>query len=1174
VQFRDASEYIEIPVHRSSPSLFAHLHRPLDGRNDPKFSSLMTFDTARMSHYRLLKVSPLHSLTPNVQTQDTLPILFCHGHRGSPTQANALATLLHGEYGALKQGLHDHELAWRQWKQDWRADAGGVTTNFGWVEFAANATNQVDALRESITGHLSNSAEQLQAATSTDGLRAYTTYSIDFQEESSAFNVDVLKAQAWFANDAIKSILAKHPKATSVMLVGHSFGGVVSILMPLMINFAPNSIHTIMTLSAPLRQHPFELDEGYTELFTLLHEAWLSDSCDWARKSVADFGASSGATSECKALSNILLVSVHGGGLDVTIRPDLSFSGSSIAKRHGFSISTMALRNAWLQCDHDGIVNCGQVISTLAEHIYVEQRALLAGMKKPQRLLLWRDSLTRPVIFPPADPAIPSIAGSMALPTAPAPAVVPSTPATQMALLLPFPIRVLDANAIRVIGGMPILHAAANNHLHARWDFSSSQHGTIRSSIFRSLRWVACTLGNVATSGSCSTDAITESAITQATFVTHTSDQSLHPHEHVAMPSDLLSQGGSFWLYIVEGEGQLGIRSPPSPAAWSAPLLSMVPGSDPAWGTGFYGPATALDMPCDHASSSTSVSTICTIPSNSSLQFRHRIRAPLSPYLEYHVLITDVSASSSSASSVSPTFIPVVHFSSCDADETSRDCESFFMRSAYPVLRTEAKSGVFRYVFTVHSTVDGVTAPPGVITIIADPTKEYKVQLDALGDIALSQWLHHHSTWGMNAFACWFLYLVAMQLHAFSIQRQIPPLIDVICDNPRELLLVGTLLSLYPLALGAGSIGGLHTAVGDKLPTVPDGAISFSASLAVIICLVTAFEGLMELCTSVRLRRFRLAERAAKFWKDLFRQRPPPLVRIGSQMDVESAPSPKIFATASSTMRRKQASSGELSSLPACSPIAESETPVAGLSSRASWSAKAMSATIFDSERRKRKTSSWDEEELSIVPPRMVPIGPFNTTAGIGIPWSKIPPSAIVVAILVSLVLTLIAPTLLLLFVASALILGTLWIQGTSPLLLEMDSPASNALLGLQHYRASLSCIAFLVFILKVMSFLHTLEDFSYGYVNMSSDAFLLLPLVINGVFAFHGLPYQAAAQRLPQFSVSWWIAKCPYLLKAIAIMAFPVCLDASYRIVYFCGCFSLMLCVSHVGALLSAPTD
>ncbi|ESP03848.1 hypothetical protein LOTGIDRAFT_110439 [Lottia gigantea] len=83
----------------------------------------------------------------------------------------------------------------------------------------------------------------------------FNYFSIDFNEEFSGLYGGVLKDQTEFVNECIKKILSFYKSSksppSSVILVGHSMGGVIARALFTLSEFNINHVNTIITQSTP-----------------------------------------------------------------------------------------------------------------------------------------------------------------------------------------------------------------------------------------------------------------------------------------------------------------------------------------------------------------------------------------------------------------------------------------------------------------------------------------------------------------------------------------------------------------------------------------------------------------------------------------------------------------------------------------------------------------------------------------------------------------------------------------------------------------------------------------------------------------------------------------------------------------------------------------------------------
>ena len=139
--------------------------------------------------------------------------------------------------------------------------------------------------------------------------------------------------QAEYLNDAITYILSLYhtpgrslrdsdlPDPTSVIVVGHSMGGVVARTMLTMPNYQANSINTIVTLAAPHARPPVSFDGDMVRIYKGVNGYWRH--------------AYSQKRAEDNPLSQVTLISIAGGSLDTLVPSDYCSIESIIPESHG-----------------------------------------------------------------------------------------------------------------------------------------------------------------------------------------------------------------------------------------------------------------------------------------------------------------------------------------------------------------------------------------------------------------------------------------------------------------------------------------------------------------------------------------------------------------------------------------------------------------------------------------------------------------------------------------------------------------------------------------------------------------------------------------------------------------------------------------------------------------------
>jgi pimeloyl-ACP methyl ester carboxylesterase len=200
------------------------------------------------------------------------------------------------------------------------------------------------------------------------GKRGLDFFTVDFNEDFTAFHGQTLLDQAEYLNDAISYILALYhnpersrrdsalPDPSSVILVGHSMGGVVARTMLTMSNYQTNSVNTIVTLSAPHARPPVSFDSQIVTTYKTINDYWRrSHSKEWGMDN---------------PLWHVTLISIAGGGLDTIVPSDYSSLASLVPETHGFTVFTSTIPSVWTGMDHQAITWCDEFRKTVIRALF------------------------------------------------------------------------------------------------------------------------------------------------------------------------------------------------------------------------------------------------------------------------------------------------------------------------------------------------------------------------------------------------------------------------------------------------------------------------------------------------------------------------------------------------------------------------------------------------------------------------------------------------------------------------------------------------------------------------------------------------------------------------------------------------------------------------------------
>ncbi|KAI3407064.2 BST1 [Candida oxycetoniae] len=195
-------------------------------------------------------------------------------------------------------------------------------------------------------------------------------FTIDFNEDFTAFHGRTILDQAEFANEVVKFIIGLYKKRQnqkdtapkSVILIGHSMGGIVSRIMLTLPNYQQDSIETIITLSSPHSASPLTFDGDLIKIYSAVDKFWqlgFSTNKELSSSKKVDEIAH-------ERLANIALVSITGGALDFTLPADYTTLGYIVPESNGFTSFTTGIPLVWTPIDHLAIVWCQQLRTRIA----------------------------------------------------------------------------------------------------------------------------------------------------------------------------------------------------------------------------------------------------------------------------------------------------------------------------------------------------------------------------------------------------------------------------------------------------------------------------------------------------------------------------------------------------------------------------------------------------------------------------------------------------------------------------------------------------------------------------------------------------------------------------------------------------------------------------------------
>lgn len=214
------------------------------------------------------------------------------------------------------------------------------------------------------------------------GTRSLDFFMIDFNEDMAAFHGQTLLDQAEYVNEAVVYILSLYhdprrsrrdpelPDPSSVILIGHSMGGIVARTTLTMSNYQANSVNTIVTMSAPHAKPPVSFESDVVQTYKQINDYWREAySQTWANNN---------------PLWHVTLISIAGGSRDTVVPSDYASISSLVPETHGFTVFTSTIPDVWIGMDHLSITWCDQFRKAITKSLFEVVDVRRASQTKPR----------------------------------------------------------------------------------------------------------------------------------------------------------------------------------------------------------------------------------------------------------------------------------------------------------------------------------------------------------------------------------------------------------------------------------------------------------------------------------------------------------------------------------------------------------------------------------------------------------------------------------------------------------------------------------------------------------------------------------------------------------------------------------------------------------------------
>lgn len=255
---------------------------------------------------------------------------------------------------------------------------GGTPVLF--VPGNAGSFKQVRSLASTTTRLYWELPDHVRRGTEWDGQGSSSLdfFTLDFNDDFSAFHGQTLYDQAEYTADAIRYILELYagqsrtgPDPTSLIVVAHSMGGTVARAAVLHDRYQQNSISTIVTFATPHLVPPVTVDSAVERFYSSVNAYWRR-AYDLSSSSIKspepEFRVEVTPKDE---LSEVVTVSIHGGVSDEMIASETASLASLVPSddSNGFAVSTTTIPGVQTPMDHLAILWCQQLMQVVANSL-------------------------------------------------------------------------------------------------------------------------------------------------------------------------------------------------------------------------------------------------------------------------------------------------------------------------------------------------------------------------------------------------------------------------------------------------------------------------------------------------------------------------------------------------------------------------------------------------------------------------------------------------------------------------------------------------------------------------------------------------------------------------------------------------------------------------------------
>jgi len=173
-------------------------------------------------------------------------------------------------------------------------------------------------------------------------------FSVDFDEEHSAFYGGALSDQVEYVGESVAKILSlykgKASTPTSVVVIGHSIGGIIAKALFTLEGFPAAQVSLVLSLATP-HTPVLLLDKQTQDFYRRVNSYWDEE--------------------RASSLKHVTLASIGGGNRDLQVRGGLTKDPHT-----ELNLQTTAVAGVWVSTDHRCIVWCKQLVMAVNRALF------------------------------------------------------------------------------------------------------------------------------------------------------------------------------------------------------------------------------------------------------------------------------------------------------------------------------------------------------------------------------------------------------------------------------------------------------------------------------------------------------------------------------------------------------------------------------------------------------------------------------------------------------------------------------------------------------------------------------------------------------------------------------------------------------------------------------------